>query len=165
MKLAISVATIVAMFTVLGAAAPTPSSGTTHTASSHYTGELPAYRRTVAHPDHIRQYSCTYENIGYWIEQPGGNVIDLYPNVYNCSGKNYVDSVDWEFVSGSGVQLQQWWFYTNCGDWISALSASPYTYLDSSNTQYNGVIGQNVPDANNFDVDTQYGPGEWTACM
>lgn len=163
-KLAISVAIVVAMFTVLGAATPIPHSGTAH--AVHYAGELPANLRTVAHPDHIKQYSCTYESIGYWVDKPNGSVIDLFPNVYNCSGNNYVDSIQWIYSSGGGIQLQSWWFYTNCGDWISATSGSPNTYLNSSNTSYSAYIGKNVPNSYHFDVDAQYNPGgEWTNCM
>jgi hypothetical protein len=121
----------------------------------------------VANPGHVYPLSCTYEGLGSWVESPGGYTVYISPNVYNCSGQQYVDSIDWYFASNSGgVQFQNWWFYTQCGDWWSSHSGSPNTYLSPNNRSYSAYINQNVPNQHNFDVDSQYNPGgEWTACM
>lgn len=154
------------LVTVLGAAKPLPHTQT----YEHVSFTPPALvgkHIPIMNPSRIRPNTCTQVYLGSWVMHPVNNDnIYITPTVYNCSGNYNVDSVTWSYGSGSGAQLTNWWFYTNCGDWFSAMSGSPYAYLDSSHTSYTAAIGKQVPNPNNFDVDSKFSNGAlWTACM
>lgn len=154
------------LFLTLGAAASPAAASHGSQRAIHIAGgtHTPA---SIANPNKITPMACSYVYEGYWIEKPNGTVIDVYPNVYNCSGTPTLDSVDYYWSSSGGVKLTNLWVYSKCGNWFSSESASPNVYLNSGNSHYQYAANSLVVDSyTNFDVDTSYSPGgEWTACI